>query len=557
MYEALSALFRPYARSDGPGVVVGIAQHGELFYRKAFGMASLEHARALTTATRLRIGSVSKHFTCLAALLLCEEGLLDADAGIGTYIPELSRAGGAPTLRQLMSHRGGQRCALDLALLTQGLAIPPRGATLAAQIRQRDENFHPGERMMYSNGGYHLLSLAIERASGMPFDAFLDARIFTPMGMHETASIDNDMAVVPGIASFHVPDGEGGYLRGIFPSREILGEGGIVSTVDDMLRWTAHMHGEKIVGTDATWAQMLEMPVFSSGQGSNYALGLKQTIYRGVQLTHHSGGVIGGTSHMLFSATHGLDVVLLSNGAVDTPIDLAHRIVDIVLATVLSGDGPPIPARASAHAARLGCYRSLESNAVYALEDHDGALALGGWLCAGKPLPLYPIEGSPTNDVAIEAGSDGTFSVHWGMHNAPDDIDHLRIAHCGHAETFERVAEAPPMTAEIAAEMCGIYESHDANARAVIEHDPADHSTLILRMQGAAGGCDYRLTPIADHVFGMAPIAPLAFIDGIVTLSQDPSQQVTPGFRIDTQRSRRVTFMRAVGNRPRYPEPCL
>lgn len=557
MYEALSALFRPYACSDGPGVVVGIAQHGELLYRKAFGMASLEHARALTTATRLRIGSVGKHFTCLAALLLCEEGLLDADAGIGTYVPELSRAGGAPTLRQLMSHRGGQRCALDLALLTQGLAVPPRGATLAAQIRQRDENFRPGERMMYSNGGYHLLSLAIERASGMPFDAFLDARIFTPIGMHQTASIDNDMAVVPGIASFHVPDGEGGYLRGIFPSREILGEGGIVSTVDDMLRWTAHMHGEKIIGTDATWAQMLEMPVFSSGQRSNYALGLKQTNYRGVELTHHSGGVIGGTSHMLFSTTHGLDVVLLSNGAVDTPIDLAHRIVDIVLADVLSGDGPPIPARASAHAERLGCYRSLESNAVYALENRDGALTLGGWLCAGKPLPLYPIEGSPTNDVAIEAGSDGSFSVHWGKHNAPDDIDHLRIAHCGHAETFERVAEAPPMTAEIAAAVCGIYESHDANARAVIEHDPADHSTLILRMQGSAGGCDYRLTPITDRVFGMAPIAPLAFIDGIVTLSQDPSQQVTPGFSIDTQRSRRVTFTRAVSSWSRYPKPCL
>ncbi|MBN4678983.1 hypothetical protein HUS71_26650, partial [Pandoraea nosoerga] len=112
----------------------------------------------------------------------------------------------------------------------------------------------------------------------------------------------------------------------------------------------------------------------------------------------------------------------LSNGALDAPIDLAHRIVDIVLADVLSGDGPPIPVRASAHAARLGCYRSLDSDAVYALEDRDGALTLGGWLCAGKPLPLYPIEGSPTNDVAIEAGSDGAFSVHWGTRNAPDDL---------------------------------------------------------------------------------------------------------------------------------------
>ena len=113
------------------------------------------------------------------------------------------------------------------------------------------------------------------------------------------------------------------------------------------------------------------------------------------------------------------------------------------------------------------------------------------------------------------------------------------------------------MTADLAAAVCGIYESHDANARATIEPDPADRNALMLRMQGSAGGCDYRLTPIAENVFGMAPIAPLGFIDGIVTLSHGPSQPMTTGFRIDTQRSRRIAFTRAVGSWARYPDPCI
>jgi len=539
-HGALSALFAPYARSDAPGVVVGLAQHGVPLYRRAFGMASLEHARALTITTRLRIGSMSKHFTCLAALLLCEDGRLDADAAIGRYLPELPPAAGAPTLRQLMSHLGGQRCSLDLAILTQGLAVSPRGASLAAQLRQREANFPPGERMMYSNGGYHLLSLAIERVSGMPFDTFLQTRIFTPMRMVDTASVPNDMTIAPGVATMHLSDGQGGFLRGIFPSMEILGEGAIISTVDDMLRWTAHVRGDKLVGNADTWAQMLAMPVFSSGQRSQYALGLKQNIYRGIELTHHSGGVVGGTSQMMFSTAHGLDIVLLSNGAVDAPRDLAHRVIDIMLAGELSGDGPPIPASAAVHAARLGSYRSTRSDAIYTLGDRNGALVLTGFLCPSLPLPLYEAENGEY-DVAIEASSDGAIAIRWSSPEASHDLSKISIAHCGHAELFERLGEPPALTSRAIAALRGSFESHDAHARAVIDFD---QEQLVLRMQGAAGGCEYRLIPLANKVFGLFPSDPLGIMTGLVTLTQDAANAEINGFRIDTRRTRRIAFTR-------------
>ncbi|MDN7489524.1 serine hydrolase domain-containing protein [Burkholderia sp. AU45274] len=537
----LDALFAHYHRADAPGLIAGIVHRDQLLYRRAFGLASLEHGIANTPATRMRIGSVSKHVTCLAVLLLCERGALDADAPIGTYLPELPPAAGRPTLRQLMSHRGGQRCALDLALLTQGLAMSPPGTFLASQQRQHDENFPPGERMMYSNGGYHLLSLAVERASGMAFDAFLATQLFAPLLMHDTACVPNDMTIENGIATMHVPDSMGGFRRGIFPTWELLGEGSIVSTVDDMLRWTAHLRcSEKIVGNADTWRQMLALPAFSSGLRSQYSLGLTQSTYRGVELIQHSGGVVGGTCQMLVSVAHGLDVVLLSNGALDAPLELSKRVVDIVLADELDGDGPPVAARAVDHVARLGRYRSARSGAVYALEDHEGALVLAGPLCPRRSMTLYD-SADELNDVQVEASGDGLLALQWGSSCTPNDLSSLRIVHCGHVDTFARVGEAPAMTPDLVAAMSGVFASHDADAHAIIR---LDNEALILRLHGAVGRCDYRLTPLAHDAFELVPIDPVNITTGMLTLTRDATRGDMTGFRVDTPRTRHLAFTR-------------
>ena len=125
---ALDELFQPFNRSDAPGLVVGVAQHGKCVYRRGFGLASIELGVANTPWTRMRIGSTSKHFTCLAALLLAEEGKLDIDAGVRRYFPAMPLLQGEPTLRQFMTHTSGYRCYLDLSSLSDGMAIKPMRA---------------------------------------------------------------------------------------------------------------------------------------------------------------------------------------------------------------------------------------------------------------------------------------------------------------------------------------------------------------------------------------------------------------------------------------------
>src|SRR5476651_2357655 len=152
LISAFDDVFSEFNRSDAPGLVVGISQYGKGLYRRGFGLACLELGVANTPSTRMRIASASKHFTCIAALLLAEEGKLDIDASIRSYVPELPILAGEPTLRQLMTHTGGYRCYLDLHMLGNGGAAMEKGRALNYQLQQHDVNFAPGERMMYCNG---------------------------------------------------------------------------------------------------------------------------------------------------------------------------------------------------------------------------------------------------------------------------------------------------------------------------------------------------------------------------------------------------------------------
>lgn len=533
--KQLDTLFERFNKSDEPGLVVAVAHRGEVLYRRGFGMASLEHGVANTPATRLRIGSTSKHFTCLAALLLAEDGKLDIDAGIRTYLPELPLLAGDPSLRQLMTHTGGYRCYLDLTLLAQGVATLPRGGVLAAEVRQRDVNFPPGERMIYCNGGYHLLSLAIERVSGVPFETFLKERIFDVMGMVDTESVADDMRIRPRMATQHVPDGTGGFTRGLFPSWEVLGEGGIVSTVDDMLRWLAHLRGPKRVGSEASWRQMLTKPHYSSGAEGVYTLGLMLTPHRDVEVLHHAGGVFGGTCQMLTVATHALDVIILTNGAAANVVELATQIVDIVLGDAILGAKPAAPLQTAGHEALLGKYHSRASGTYCVIDDHDGQVNVS--LHNARQMPQVLIETEA--GLRVDEGTGGTLLIKPRASAAAARVTAIELVDCGHAETLERLPDHAPSLSDASAGLTGTYHGHDAAARATIA---VTNGELMLTMHGVAGSADYRLEPVADDIFTFDPTGQFAVIHGVLTVERS-GHEVTR-FRIDTSRTRNLTFTR-------------
>ncbi|MFK0378687.1 serine hydrolase domain-containing protein [Pandoraea sp. NPDC090278] len=535
LHARLDAHLARFNKSDAPGLVVGVARDGRALYRKGFGMTSLEHGVANTPATRMRIGSTSKHFACLAALLLAQDGKLDIDAGVRTYLPEVPVPAGEPTLRQLMTHTSGYRCYLDLSVITQGIAAIGRGMPLEIELRQQDVNFPPGERMMYCNGGYHLLSQIVARVSGMSFEQFLDARIFRVMDMNDTESVGDDLRIRPRMATQHVPDGEGGYLRGLFPSLDVLGEGGIVSTIDDMLRWAAHLRRPDRLGSPETWREMLTMPKYSSGETGIYALGLMRTPYRNVETIHHAGGVFGGTCQMLTVPSHALDIVLMSNGASVDPVGLATEIVDIVLGDEVLGPPRQAAEPVSANPGLVGKYLSTEPLQLVEIVERDGAFYAAPYNQPHPPQPLIADE----RGYRIDDGAGARMRIVPHERSASGDVPAIDFVESGHVITLSRHEGTPPVETLGIDGMCGRYFSHDADAHAVVS---MEDGTLTLSIRGATGNVRYRLNALTRDVWTFEPADASALSAGTVLVER--SEDKASRLSLSTSRTRGLAFSR-------------
>ncbi len=532
----LDKLFESVNRNDGPGLVVGVARHGQVLYRRGFGLASVQHGVANLASTRVRIASISKHFTALAALLLVEDGKLNIDAPVDRYLLGMPKLDGFATLRQFMNHTSGYRCTLDLGTLANGEAMQPSGWQLKAMLRQTGANFPPGEGQMYCNGTYAAMSTVIEQVGGVSFAEFMKTRIFDPLGMRDTKIVSSDLHMVPGMASAHIPALGGGWQRPPTDA-ELLGDGSMVSSVDDMLRWMAHLNGVKRVGTPETWRQMLEPAVLASGLVSTYALGLRRSAYREVETLHHSGGLFGLSAYMLTFPTKGLDIFMAVNGAPVNASELCHQVADLVLGDELPG---PSPASVATSDFRhlVGARYQGRTGLLLQFVDVGGSLGLSLMNMARAPTLL---DKGDTLYVGFESFGQGPYV--WKKSDltadaAGDPPALLAMAIYGYPEIFERLPAVAPEVSLVGGALVGRYWSHDLAAEAEIAFD----DKLFMRIKG-----DYS----AARTFELEPFSSIAFGVGDVdnpsdryALTIDRPGGKAPAFWIDTFRARRMRFER-------------
>ena len=530
---ALDDLFAAVNRSDAPGLVVGVAQHGRPLYRRGFGLASIELGVANTAWTRMRIGSTSKHFTCLAALLLAEDGKLDIDASIRRHVPELPVLKGEPTLRQLMNHTGGHRCYLDVGFLSDGMAIKPRGVALKTQVAQGDVNFEPGEKTLYNNGGYHLLSLVIERVSGVSFEQFLEDRIFTPLGMVDTKSVPSDFEIHRNMATLHVAQPDGRWRRGVFPTEEVRGEGAMISTIDDMLRWLAHLRGPHRVGSDDTWAQMTTPVRLNNGTVVPYALGLMVHDYRGVRVVHHAGGVIGGTCQMLTVPDHALDIIIMTNGALVSGVELANRIIDAMLGEAVLAAREERVSNERFKSVLGKRYYAPATGFLAGFGDAGGKLGI--CLMNNPPIPLRD-EGE-TLRLGFEDIAMGPYTLRTAdIADRADAPATLEMTESGHVLRLEVLPDTAP--ADAVAPLAGRWRAADLAADAIVlQQDGA----WMLRIFGQYAVNEMVLEALSDDVVGLAhPVHPQ--LRGALSVTRRDG--VVTGFRVDSGRTRGMRFER-------------
>jgi CubicO group peptidase (beta-lactamase class C family) len=328
----IDAIFSKLNQCQLPGAAVGIAIHGRPVYRKGFGLASMELPLVLSPSIRMRIGSTTKHFAAFAYLLLCEEGRAGIDDPLGKFLPEVHPVARRVTMRQLMSNTSGLHNVPDIIHQFSGTVESVTAADVLSVYKDLPEVCAaPGSAWLYNNGGWVLLSLAIERISNQSFEDVLRQRVFDPVGMYDTAVRRWDADFMPNSSATHalMPDGhytKGHYVGGV----DYMGAGAVVSTVNDMLRWLAHMDAPTI-GNPATWSALKTPQTLPNGTWTGYGLGLITGTYRGATTLSHSGGGLGSNAQMIKVPAAGLDIAIMVNRQDVLGISLANEIIDACL----------------------------------------------------------------------------------------------------------------------------------------------------------------------------------------------------------------------------------
>lgn len=389
----VDALFAEWDRPDTPGCTVGVARDGELLYARGYGMADLDNGVPNRPGTIYPIGSNSKQFTAMSAALLIEAGKLSLDDDIRRYLPEMPQYEWPITVRDLVYHTNGLR---DYNALRFLAGVPPNqveiGETYALLTRQKALAFQPGTSFDYSNSGYVLLRLIVERVSGESLARFAAEHIFQPLGMTHSRISEDFAAVLPGRASVYDGDSTTGFRQVNAPP--LAGSGGVWTTVADLALWE-HNFSYNRLGKGGPGLIALAMTPDNRGKEGpgDYVFGQFLGQYAGHPIAWHAGRGPGYVADLVRFLDRDLAVFCLCNAVIDSRA-LSRRVADVFLPPAEGGEAAaPAPAPPSAAAAAkpaaappapsatelaavAGYYRDPKSGEIWCFAVEDGILAL-------------------------------------------------------------------------------------------------------------------------------------------------------------------------------------
>lgn len=392
--DRLDELLEPYDRPGMPGLVATVLRGGQVAYQRCTGLADVEHTVLNGPDTVFHFASVSKQFTGLAVALLERAGRLALSDDVRAYVPELPDCGATITVEHLVRHTSGLRDYIDLLMFAgyREEDVLTNDDVREILWRQRGLNFAPGEAYSYSNSGYHLLALIVERVTGMPFSVFCRNEIFGPLGMTNTCFQDSYQDVIAGRAYSYAGKRIDG-LKRVFSVHGTPGAGCLYSTATDLVRWVQN-HDRPVVGDRALIERLQEPGRLNDGSAVDYGYGQLLGRYRGTCIVHHYGADAGYRIGLARFPDEDLAVLLLSNWRDVDPEDVTLALADVFLA---EGDGtsaapggaaqPKVPFRAPTQEeidCLAGDYLCAEHGSTWTLRGEERKL----YLLIGKGLEI-------------------------------------------------------------------------------------------------------------------------------------------------------------------------
>jgi CubicO group peptidase (beta-lactamase class C family) len=458
-------------------------------------MADLERNVPITPNSIFESGSLAKQFTGMALLLLAQQGKLSLDDPLRKYLPELQDYGTPVTIRHVLSHVSGLREWRPIAAyggFKEGTYVYTNQDLLQMAARQHALNFDPGTHYSYTNTGFNISTILIERvlANGKTFQDFTQESIFGPLGMTSTRWRANFRDMVPNRAlAYGLSDQK--VLVQETPIENIIGAGGMLTTVGDLLLWNENFKHAKVGGTEIVKAQ--QTPAHLKGGGTiSYAVGLIVSTAEGVREVSHSGSTGGYRTWLGRFPDQDISVAVLCNSAQANPTRLGHE-----TARLWTGAKPASPVSTyTADPQKLqsfaGLYRKMRDNTVTELRVKEGKLTVvsvtgastSSTSAGAELIALGPNEFANTGGTRYRL--EGESPVRMKVTSADDEV------------LYERVERAQPSPTDLAP-LPGKYESKETGATLTVA--PADQpGELSLRISTNA---PIRLKP--------------AFRDGFIT----------------------------------------
>jgi CubicO group peptidase (beta-lactamase class C family) len=518
----IDSVFAPWTGPDRPGCAVGVSQRGRVMFERAYGMADLASGAPMTPATVVHSASLAKQVTALAVLLLEREGKLSLGDDVRRWLPELPRYETPITVRHLLGHTSGLRDFFELLIIARGRFEEERitdADAMGVVRRQRELNFVPGTEYGYSNTNYLLASKIVERASGQRFPAFVQSRIFGPLGMTHSSLRDDVTLVVPGRAAGYTRDGAG--WRASMPNFDVLGSTNLETTIGDLLRLAENLD-HPVVGDAAIVRRMLTAGTLATGDTTSYGLGLALVRDRGVRLAEHEGRDPGFRAYLGRWLEPRVSVALLCNTTAINPVGIGRDVGGLVIG--LPPQAPPpvphsaVPGDAKAALKWEGVYLEPTTRQVAELTVRDDVLytdRTGGARVEAIGARRARLVGQPL-ELEYDSAPHPGYTVRWSIPNR-------------RADRFVWKAPVAPVPGRAAlAEYAGTYTSAELDATYRVERSD---STITLR---------------TGTTFGLVarPVFPDGFVSGQYTIQVSRRGGRVTGFEISHPRARGVKFVR-------------
>ena len=349
----IDAIFAPLNSTTAPGAAVLVIRNGEPVFTRGYGVTDLRTLHPIDASTNFRLASFTKQFTAACIMLLVHDGKLHYDDHLTDIFPEFPAYGKSITIRNLLNHTSGLPDYEDL-LMQQYPKIPedkiPQivdAGVLKLLEQQTSGKFPPGTKWEYSNSGYAVLAMIVEKVSGQPFGQFLHERIFVPLKMNHTLAYEKGKNEVPHRAYGHTQLHQsklGQSEKGVWhetdqsPTSAVLGDGGIYSSLNDLAKWDqalARSHLAERCGNatrpHTRAAQGRPSARFDNGPALSYGFGWFLDPYQGHKRMSHDGDTIGFRTTIQRFPDDNLTIIVLANRADLNPQDLALKTADLYL----------------------------------------------------------------------------------------------------------------------------------------------------------------------------------------------------------------------------------